>query len=170
MARIRGNNATLQPTLQDGVTPNPLFNEIVYLKIRGYRFENKNNGFAIKRIDDFKDFDIDRVVKFVENGAKVENYPAWVRLNETKYQTEDVPEFMPNRQDGEATVYKWEQWFNDNNTPTITQNQQGDNIYWVQTSASDNKYVDGDTIKALIDAGYTVKSQHQMQNIIENNE
>ena len=166
-ARIRGNNASMEPFLPDGTTINPLFAQLLYLRLRGYPFEPRDNGFAIRRIRDFKTIDIDRILSFVENGAKVLDYPVWIRRNETQFNTEDVPNYMPHWSvdDLGVTAKKWATWFTDGQEVSVTV-IGGNNVYWIQTSGSDGQYVDGDIIKQLNDAGYNLKSQHQMQAIV----
>ena len=174
-ARIRGNKELSQPLLNDG-SPNALFLEQVYMYMRGYEYEVRGGGFVIGNIDDYKDFDLTRLLAFVAAGAEVVNYPCWIRLSENKWPNEDVPNYMPNFEqpsdpdDPESPLVqvKWQNWMNRTNTPTVVPNEQGDPIYYVQTSGSDNRDVDGDIIALLDDGGngYGLRSEFQMQRIV----
>lgn len=149
-----------RPILDDGVTPNPIWNELVQAATRGLYVRNFPTYLKLEGIIDYEELTISKVYALATLGVETHEYPAWVKLP-LENLTDNVPSFLPGAyvldEQGEETetLKTWNQWKGESAPQTETHA-----IIGLVHGGTD---VLGSVIKQLIDGSFVVLSQPAAQ-------
>lgn len=115
MAYLMADKQFGRPLLADGVTPNPMWNDLVQAATRGLYTEPVGDQLKLDGLVDYAELPVAKVVGMASLGIETHEYPAFVQLPLANL-TDNVPSFLPGAYvldangDPTETLKTWAEW------------------------------------------------------------
>lgn len=160
MLTLQVPREALEPTLPDGTTPNPVYDQLVTFALRK-TYGKRSADYTIVAEDD--EIPTSILNKILQAGGEVYGFAVWFELTPAEY-AGTVPSVLPFSSDMEGTPYTWAQWKDETHEHLNIAGK-----WYVGGNSATGEELTGTQIKAAIQAGLTWKSKAQIEAIIAAN-